>query len=142
MSFVLENKSCLSWATQMCLGLLYFVLLSSRVLSGVNPTIQNGGQQGGHQMETVTNNHPRNVQGMKAGLVPNGKTLSSESVSLSVLSSTRKSGQFQDMLTIPSDSCSRTWANILPWQSMTITCPSAVPNSTCRESMINKRWSI
>lgn len=62
--------------------------------------------------------------------VPNGRILSSESVSLSVLSSTRKSGQFHDMLTIPSDSCSRTWASIRPWQSITITWPSAVPNKT------------
>lgn len=61
---------------------------------------------------------------------PKGRILSSESVSLSVLSSTRKSGQFQDMLTIPSDSCNRTWASIRPWQSITITWPSAVPNKT------------
>lgn len=62
--------------------------------------------------------------------LPRGRTFSSESVSLSVLSSTRKLGQFQDMLTIPSDSCSRTWASIRPWQSITITWPSAVPNKT------------
>lgn len=64
--------------------------------------------------------------------LPKGRTLSSESVSLSVLSSTRKSGQFQDILTIPSDSCNRTWASIRPWQSITITWPSAVPNKTWR----------
>ena len=36
------------------------------------------------------------------------------------------------MLTMPSDSWSRMWASMRPWQSMTITWPSAVPNSTCR----------
>ena len=50
----------------------------------------------------------------RVDVLPKGRTLSSESVSLSVLSSTRKSGQFQDILTIPSDSCNSTWASIRP----------------------------
>lgn len=63
---------------------------------------------------------------------PGGGEESSESVSLSLLSSTWKLGKFQDMLTMPSDSCKRMWASMRPWQSITMTCPSAVPNSTCR----------
>lgn len=63
---------------------------------------------------------------------PGGGDESSESVSLSLLSSTWKLGKFHDMLTMPSDSCKRMWASMRPWQSITITCPSAVPNSTCR----------